>query len=348
MDRQQTDSTLPKEVFVCTDELDETADEYVNKIQDQLLVGGLRCEQVSFERAVGFVREGQLGDGKVLCLAPITLEGVNRVAEAISSSGRAHTGFQGVALPHTVTADFRSSSMRHLFGTLTTQGFHLAHPELDGEETWSDPVKIADIILCETKHTRYVSNQIGDTVSVDLLEKYEAEFRAALAEIFAAKLFNGMTDGSLSLRLDNGRMLCTASRTPKEPSQFTVDRLVLIEECVPAGNLVKWMGRLAPTSSTPWHSILYNRMPNISAIVHTHARQITYSTAADAERIRSASYSKYGLPTVADSIQGILSQSPVAILRGHGEVSVGESFSDAVDTLISLKENVASDYHGPS
>lgn len=338
-------------VYMCADTSHENSGEYLGRVSAALREHGFEGVIESMDFVERFFAKRAVFGNALLFLGPVSPETLKELRSKIGiASSYDDESFKGVILIHTPVSEFGSVEVRHLFGDFSTLGLHFAHPELaNADHTICEPQKIADLLLCKTKHTRYVSNQLGQSIPKDVVSRNYGYFKSAITQIFAFGMFNGLEDGSLSMRIDSRRILCTATKTGKMPHTFTPDRLVLIESFDPATNTIDWVGTRAPSSSSPWHAMLYNVLPDVQAVVHTHSRFMTYSSSPDALAVRSSRYIRYGEPAVFESVRHILEKNNnrVAILQGHGEVAVGSSLQEALDAAISLKTVVEKAYRGP-
>lgn len=338
-------------IHMCADESHENPREYLGLVLDALKEHGLEgvIEHMDFVERF-FAKRAAFGDD-LLFIGPVSPETLKNLWSKIGIAPcDDDDAFKGIILIHTLVSEFGSVGIRHLFGKFSTLGMHFAHPELaNADYTTCEPQKIADLLLCKTKHTRYMSNQLGQRIPKEVLRLNYGCFKSAITQIFASGLFNGLEDGSLSVRIGSRGILCTATRTSKRPDTFTPEHLVLIESLDPETNTIDWIGTRAPSSSAPWHTMIYDVLPDIQAVVHTHSRFMTYSSSPDALAVRSSRYVRYGEPGVFESVRHILEKgNRVTILQGHGEVAVGDSLQDALDAAISLKEVIEKDYRGPA
>jgi ribulose-5-phosphate 4-epimerase/fuculose-1-phosphate aldolase len=242
----------------------------------------------------------------------------------------------------------RGSEWRRTFGVLTAAGVHVSHPELiDGELFW-DPARVGDFCLDPHEYSiRYGSRQVGESAPDEVLESCHLVFRSAIAQIFGAGLLDGLTDGALALRLPDGRIVVNATKTAKAPTQFSRDDLVVIEDWDESSNTVSWRGRRPPSSGAVWYWCILKARPDVEAMVHTHCRGITYSAAPEALALRCPTFAPYGGTAGLAELMRILTHSPVAILRAHGQVSVGRTLDEALDHIVALRQRVVAAYFGP-
>lgn len=102
---------------------------------------------------------------------------------------------------------------------------------------------------------------------------------------------------------------------------------------------------LAPTSELPMHLAVYQRVPGIEAIVHTHSPaavavtlledelpSIHYYVALFGGSIRVAPYARFGTDALADNVAGALADRKGALLAHHGALT-GETTLEEAYTL---------------
>ncbi len=145
------------------------------------------------------------------------------------------------------------------------------------------------------------------------------------------------TDGNLSVRLDNDRVLLTASGIEKRE----LDESALIELALESND----HGR----ASSEWsmHRELYRQRPDVRAVLHVHSPFLT--TFAAAHRIPSVTllaeslaelgelalvpFCKPGSRELAESLLKNSPRASVYLLSNHGAVAVGASVREALHRL---------------
>jgi L-fuculose-phosphate aldolase len=177
----------------------------------------------------------------------------------------------------------------------------------------------------------------------------------ALALVKAAKhcasggLMPG-TSGNLSMRTPRG-LLITPSGVPW--SDLGTDDLVEMET---DGTPLR---AFSPVPSSEWrlHVQLYERRPEIEAIVHTHSRYATTISclrrsipavhymiaAAGTSTVRCADYATYGTAELGQNAMKALEGVKACLLANHGLIALGHSLPDAMKVAFEI-ENVASLY----
>jgi L-fuculose-phosphate aldolase len=158
------------------------------------------------------------------------------------------------------------------------------------------------------------------------------------------------TSGNVSMRTQRG-LLITPSGV--QWSALAASDLVELEMNG------KPLRAFAPVPSSEWrlHVDLYEKRPEIQAIVHTHSRYATTISclrrsipavhymiaAAGASQVRCADYATYGTLELGQNAVRALEGAKACLLANHGLVALGTSLKDAVKVAFEI-ENVASLY----
>jgi L-fuculose-phosphate aldolase len=138
------------------------------------------------------------------------------------------------------------------------------------------------------------------------------------------------TDGNLSLRLDDNRVLTSPTGMSKgmlDPADLVVTDL--------QGHQIE--GRLGPSSELAMHLTIYERRPDVRAICHAHPPVATGYAAAgkvldkallaecilDLECIPVAPYATPGTPELASTLEPLIDRYNAILLANHGVVTFG-------------------------
>ena len=140
------------------------------------------------------------------------------------------------------------------------------------------------------------------------------------------------TSGNLSMRVpgDPDLIVVSPSATPwdlVEPEDVPLVRL--------DGKVLD--GAAAPTSELPLHTLLYQRRPEIAAVVHVHSPAAMAMAALDwtlpafltglveatGGAVACAPYARPGSAELADAVAGALEGRGACFLRHHGLLAVG-------------------------
>lgn len=137
-------------------------------------------------------------------------------------------------------------------------------------------------------------------------------------------------DGNVSIRLENGSILCTPTAVSK--GLVKEDDLII---CDCAGNKIE--GRLERTSEIAMHNTIYTMRSDVHAVVHAHPPVATgFATAGRAldkallpEVIVSlgavplASYGLPGTPALTNGMLPLIPNYDALLMENHGCVSYG-------------------------
>ena len=151
-------------------------------------------------------------------------------------------------------------------------------------------------------------------------------------------------DGNVSARLSNGQVLVTPAGMAKR--DCTAQDLVIVD---PAGMHVS--GRRAASSELGIHLRIYQRRPDVAAVVHAHPPVATgFALAGETlppdalpeivlgiGAVPLVHYETPGSPALADALEPHLSEHDAFLLANHGAVTIGPSLSVAYERLESLE-----------
>jgi len=144
------------------------------------------------------------------------------------------------------------------------------------------------------------------------------------------------TAGNLSARLDESRVLITPSGVAK--GRLRTEDLIVISM---DGKVLE--GRGKPSSETGMHLAIYQRFPQVMAVIHAHPPMATALAAAHrllaVEALAEALYLLGSVPVVpylppgsqqlAERVADALQQGDGALLQNHGAVTVGTTVEAA-------------------
>lgn len=104
--------------------------------------------------------------------------------------------------------------------------------------------------------------------------EWAEELLAAGRRLYAKDLATS-TDGSMSVKLDDGTVLCTASGTCK--GLMTEESLCLIDQ---NGRLLRAAAGYKPTAAVKTHLLIYKTRPDVRCVIHAYPRTaVTYAMA---------------------------------------------------------------------
>jgi len=184
-----------------------------------------------------------------------------------------------------------------------------------------------------------------------------AETRKLVAGLHAELPRNELvvwTAGNVSARVP-GADLLVIKPSGLSYDEITADAMVVTDL---AGTLVE--GTLSPSSDTAAHAYVYQHMPHVNGVVHTHS---TYATAwaARAEAIPCVltmiadefggeipvgPFAMIGDDSIGRGIVETLAghRSPAVLMRNHGVFTIGRTAKDAVKAAV-MCEDVARTVH---
>src|SRR6266436_4455678 len=148
--------------------------------------------------------------------------------------------------------------------------------------------------------------------------------------------FIAATDGNLSVRLDENRILVTPTGMSK--GMMAPSDLVVVDM---TGRKIK--GRREVTSEIGMHLLIYRMRPDIHGIVHAHPRTATGFAAAGMALnqplvcevviglglIPLAPYGTPGTPELARTLEPLVPQYDAILMANHGVVTYGSNLHSA-------------------
>src|SRR5271165_4746462 len=144
------------------------------------------------------------------------------------------------------------------------------------------------------------------------------------------------TDGNLSVRLENGHILCTPTVMSK--GLMEPDDLVVVDQ---RGNKVS--GSRDASSEIAMHLLIYRRRPDVNAVVHAHPPTATGYAAAGIALDRAlcselivtlgsvplANYETPGTPELAEALAPLVPDHNAILMANHGVVTYGVDLLNA-------------------
>ena len=146
------------------------------------------------------------------------------------------------------------------------------------------------------------------------------------------------TSGNLSVRVagDPGQIAVSPTDVPYDSIDLDDVPIVRLD-----GTVVD--GANSPTSELPLHTLLYQRRPEIGAVVHTHSPAAMAMAALDwtlpafltglvmatGGAVACAPYARPGSPELAGAVEGALAGRGACFLRHHGLLALGATLPRA-------------------
>ena len=150
------------------------------------------------------------------------------------------------------------------------------------------------------------------------------------------KGFVAANDGNISVKINDHEYYCTPTGVSK--GSLTPDMIIKVDE-----NGKKIEGKLNPSSEIKMHMRVYQKRPDVTAVVHAHPPVATAFTVADIDldqyilpeavlTIGNVPTCDYGTPStmeIPDSLDPYLQQHDAFLLRNHGALTVGCNLNKA-------------------
>ncbi len=184
-----------------------------------------------------------------------------------------------------------------------------------------------------------------------MMSDIERQLRSEIVKIgrlMYEKGFIVSSDGNVSARLDDGRILITPSGLPK--GMLAPDQLLVVDE---DGRSLPPHNDLKPTSELPMHLEVYRQRPDVQAVVHAHPpitvalsiAGISMSAFLLPEVIVTLGQiptTRYATPSSAENVtavQEFIPRHDAIILQRHGSLTVGHSPLQAYMRLETVEQN---------
>jgi ribulose-5-phosphate 4-epimerase/fuculose-1-phosphate aldolase len=146
------------------------------------------------------------------------------------------------------------------------------------------------------------------------------------------------TAGNLSCRVDGEPELLAMTPTAVPYDTLEAEDVPLVRV---DGTVVE--GHRAPTSELPLHTLIYQRRPDVGAVVHAHSQAamtmavlgwdlppiLTGFVDAAGGDVRTAPYARPGTPAMADAVADALRDRGACFLRHHGLLAIGADLARA-------------------
>lgn len=158
--------------------------------------------------------------------------------------------------------------------------------------------------------------------------------------------------GNISLKISDDRILITPSSIDK--ADLKEDEIVELDM---NGNVVK--GKNKPSMEFMMHLTVYQKRPDIKAIIHAHPHYSTLFSASNipinlnytAEACKNikcigiAKYKMMGTKELADEVANKAKESNVVLMQNHGVLTVGNDLLEAFYRMEVLEQAAKMTYH---
>lgn len=159
-----------------------------------------------------------------------------------------------------------------------------------------------------------------------------------------AKGFVAATDGNISVRIDENKILCTPTSLPKEKIRIS-DLIVISLD----GNVIS--GNKKPSTEIKMHLAIYKNREDVNAVIHAHP---VYATAFASSKlaldipflpevilsIGKVPVCTYATPSTDEVVKSILpfvKKTNLLLLQNHGVVTFGKNLQEAYYLLEKLE-----------
>jgi len=176
-------------------------------------------------------------------------------------------------------------------------------------------------------------------------KKREQRFRKEIIDTNRVCVDSGLirsSDGNISIRLDDDRLLVTPSGLYKR--RLKSKQLLIVNH---QGEIIKGKGSLKPSSELLMHLEAYRQREDIGAVLHAHPPYSTALTIAGIPfptdivpevlvllgEVPSAHYATPGTQDLALSIRDLIKSHNAILLSNHGSLTVGKNLEEALLAL---------------
>lgn len=133
--------------------------------------------------------------------------------------------------------------------------------------------------------------------------------------------------GNFSCRNDRETFFISVSGMSPQ-KEFAAHQFCLIEECCLTTMSLTCQGCAPPSSETLMHYLIYQKRPEIRAILHGHCEPMT--RAADALKIpQTPHFHPYGTRELAMAGAELAAREDLFVLRNHGFIVLGKDVATA-------------------
>jgi L-fuculose-phosphate aldolase len=136
--------------------------------------------------------------------------------------------------------------------------------------------------------------------------------------------------GDLSARTESG-FLITAAQC--DLSGLSDEDFVHVEAFDATGSsLVKASGLKNPSPETPMHALIYEKRPDIRAVIHVHDPTISRPGVAEKLRLPSTpAGAAHGTREASEAVAELAGRSDFIVISGHGAVALGKTVEECTE-----------------
>ncbi len=175
------------------------------------------------------------------------------------------------------------------------------------------------------------------------------EIKKEICEV-GHKLYNhgfvAANDGNISVKVSDNEYYCTPTGVSK--GDLTPDMIIKVDR---NGNKIE--GKLNPSSEIKMHMRVYQKRPDVGAVVHAHPPIATAFTVAGIDldqyilpeavlSIGEVPTCAYGTPTtmeIPDSLEPYIQNHDAFLLQNHGALTVGFNLNKALFVMEEVEFN---------
>lgn len=158
------------------------------------------------------------------------------------------------------------------------------------------------------------------------------------------KRYEGLGFGNISHRVNysgvSHAFVITGTQTG-QLQQMDAEHYALVTDCDPQRNRLQAQGAVKPSSEAMTHAVIYNKLPQVEAVVHIHSPEL-WQHALQLGLAVTNPVVEYGTPQMATEIERIID---AGLPRGHtismgghedGVITWGESLDAACNEVLTL------------
>jgi L-fuculose-phosphate aldolase len=183
--------------------------------------------------------------------------------------------------------------------------------------------------------TAVVGNSGGTPNFMSSERQYRDEI-VRYGQLLHTQFFVAATDGNLSVRMEDGTILCTPTCLSK--GMMKAEDLVVVN-----GNGEVLRGPRSPSSEIAMHLLIYRMRPDVNAVVHAHPPTATGYAAAGVpltqplvseivitlREVPLAPYATPGSPELSESLRPLIADHDAILMANHGVVTYSSDLNTA-------------------
>ncbi|MGB5926599.1 MAG: hypothetical protein WBH03_00415, partial [Cyclobacteriaceae bacterium] len=236
---------------------------------------------------------------------------------ALNSYTAVSIAFNYSSLPNMLSHE----DMINLYKKLSNDRINFLRPVLQNDDTCKVGYeKIVDNSICDSVRVKYKAECL-DNSPVQLpapIKKYFEECAAAYRDY--TLYHRSPSDGYFAIRVPGtNRFFVTSTKTYKD--NLNLERIAEVVSYDPSKNLLKYKGKYMPSSDSVEAAVVFDDLPDINALLHTHASKQFTRNPQFKHKIKMpvASYGEYNTGIMLrDALKN--EDDGFIIMEDHGEV----------------------------